>query len=142
MRQEAKPAAVRRAHGAREPLFSLSAGGEFAGDRSLRAERVWLKQSVARKAGCAAEVTASHNSLPSAPVSSLLDNRGRAEEKMPSGETWQGPRAESRAWGTGAGGGQADPSGSLGGFLKPFLGTGVDRNRVTRLQGKQAMLLL
>lgn len=38
--------------------------------------------------------------------------------------------------------GQTAPSRSLGGFLKPFLGSWVDRNQVRRVQGKQMMLFL
>lgn len=56
---------------------------------------------------------------------------------MLSGDMWQG-RTSSRGP-RGQKPGQADPHRSLGGFLKPFLGAGVDRNRVTGLQGKWLM---
>lgn len=72
-RKEAKPTATRKARRSRESLFSLSAAGEFTGDRSRHTELVKTKRG--KEARFAADVITSNNSLTSTPVSPLRNNQ-------------------------------------------------------------------
>jgi len=93
---------MRKAHRSWEPLFNLSAGGEFTGDRSLHMKRVGLKQSVARRLAVLQTLLPAiipSPPLPSAP-SAISSCWSRAEEKMLSSDMWQGQRVELWAWGT------------------------------------------